>query len=210
MIGVAVTAFVLNPITLFVPVYLQTVLNLAPFDVGVLMVSLPLSTLVAGTIGGRLADRYPPGLVAAGGLAVLFAGVLVYAQLSASTAPLIVLVPLILVGSAGGLSRPANQVVAYQSVEREDYGSLAAMLNSTMMLAGTLGTTITVAASESLAPSPSVGGFAEAQQQTFMWLLPVLAFGVAVSLLGWKRKEVSEVLGDQVSAGAPRGSQRSP
>src|SRR3954447_20660969 len=189
IVGVAVTAFVQNPITLFVPVYLQTVLKLGSFDVGLLMVSLPLATLVAGPIGGRLADRYPPGLVAAGGIALLFVAVFAYAQMHVSTAPLLVLVPLILVGAAGGISRPANQVVAYQTVTPAEYGSLAAMLNSSMMLAGTLGTTITVAISESLAVKGNAASFADAQSQTFTLLLPLLALGVAVSLLGGRRRE---------------------
>jgi EmrB/QacA subfamily drug resistance transporter len=191
MTGIAVVAFVHNPITLFVPIYLQTTLRLSPFDVGVLMVSLPLATLVAGPVGGRLADRYPPGLVAAGGIAVLFAAVFVYAQLTASTAPLLVLVPLILAGAAGGISRPANQVVAYQSVTRDEYGSLAGMLNSASMLAGTLGTTITVAISDSLMQGTGAASFAEAQSQTFMLLLPLLLLGVAVSLLGGRKREAA-------------------
>jgi len=187
--GVAVTAFALNPMTLFVPVYLQSVLKLTPFDVGLLMVSLPLATLVAGPLGGRLADRYPPGLVAAAGIAVLFGAVLVYAQLSLTTPSIAVLAPLVLAGAGSAIARPANQVVAYQCVTREEYGTLAAMLNSAMMLAGTLGTTITVAVAESLTEGTDSASFAAAQSRTFTLLLPLLALGVAVSLVGgWRRR----------------------
>jgi EmrB/QacA subfamily drug resistance transporter len=209
--GIGLTAFVQNPITLFVPIYLQTVLELSALDVGLLMVSLPLATLVGGPIGGRLADRYSPGLVAAAGMALMMAGVLVYAQLSHSTPPLIVLIPLVLAGFSAGIARPANQVVAYQTVEKHDYGSLAAMLTSSMMLAGTLGTTTAVALSESLATSGSPAAFAEAQQQTFTLLVPVVALGVAVSLLaGLRRHPASLSAGPQTSLSAARGSQRSP
>jgi len=188
--GISVTAIVQNPMTLFVPVYLQTVLDLSPLRVGLLMVSFPLATLLAGPIGGRLADRYPPGLVAAGGLAILFVAVFTYAQLSEATSPILVVAPMILAGVAGALSRTANQVVAYQTVTPSAYGSLSAMLNSSMMLAGTLGTTITVGISESLAESGDAASFADAQSQTFMLLLPLIALGVGVSLLGsWKRKD---------------------
>lgn len=194
--GVAIIAFVQIPMTLFVPVYLQTVLDLPPFDVGLLMVSLPLATLLVGPIGGRLADRYPPGLVAAAGIGVLFLSVLVYSRLSVTTQPMIVLVPLVLAGAAAGLARPANQVVAYQSVTAGEYGSLSAMLNSSMMLAGTLGTTITVAISESLADGADATAFADAQSQTFMMLLPLLALALAVSLMGGRKRtnEAEEAL----------------
>jgi DHA2 family methylenomycin A resistance protein-like MFS transporter len=121
---------------------------------------------------------------------VLLVGVLVYAQLTLTTPPIAVLVPLVLVGAGSAISRPANQVVAYQSVTREEYGSLAAMLNSAMMLAGTLGTTITVAVAESLANGTGGASFAAAQSRTFIVLLPLLALGVAVSVVGgWRRRE---------------------
>jgi EmrB/QacA subfamily drug resistance transporter len=203
IIGVAITAFVQVPMTLFVPVYLQSVLELSPFDVGLLMVSLPLATLLAGPIGGRLADRYPPGWIAAAGIGLLFVSVLVYSRLSVSTAAGIVVVPLVLGGVAAGLSRPANQVVAYQSVTAAEYGSLAAMLNSSMMLAGTLGTTITVAISESLADGTGAAAFADAQSQTFTMLLPLLALAVAISLIGGrKHKREAEVAPELASASA--------
>jgi len=203
MAGVTIVSFVQTPLTLFVPLYLQNVLKLTSFDVGLLMVSLPLATLVAAPLGGRLADRYPAGLVAAGGLAVLFLSVLCYAQLSISSAPLFVLVPLILSGVAGGLARPANQVVAYQSVRREEYGSISAVLNASTMLVGTIGTTVTVALNESLADGKGAAAFADAQGQTFTFLLPVVALGVAVSLLGsfWRREAPQAVAVASETAG---------
>ena len=209
--GIALTAFVQNPITLFVPVYLQNVLELSALDVGLLMVSLPLATLVGGPLGGRLADRYSPSLVAAAGIALMLVGVFVYSQLSQSSPPLVVLVPLLLAGFSAGIVRPANQVVAFRVVEEREYGSIAAVLSSSMMLAGTLGTTTAVALSESLASSSSPMAFAQAQQQTFTLLLPVLALGVAVSLLaGLRRDAVSLGVEPHASPVAARGSQRSP
>jgi MFS family permease len=199
--GTAVTAFAQNPMTLFVPLYLQSVLLLSPLDAGLLMVSFPLATLVAGPLGGRLADRYSPGLVAASGLAVLLGGVLVYAQLSLTTPPIAVLVPLVLAGAGGAIARPANQVVAYRCVTPEEYGSLAAMLNSAMMLAGTLGTTIAVAVAESMTDGTDSASFAVAQSRTFVLLLPVLALGVAVSLVGgWRRREMPAELSPTLTA----------
>jgi EmrB/QacA subfamily drug resistance transporter len=206
IVGVAVTAFVQNPMTLFVPVYLQTVLKLGSFDVGLLMVSLPLATLVAGPIGGRLADRYPPGIVAAGGIALLLVAIFTYAQLHVNTAPLVVLAPLVLVGASVAIARTANQLVAYRSVTPPEYGSLAAMLNSASMLAGTLGTTITVAISESLAVKGNAESFADAQSRTFTLLLPLLALGVAISFFGGRgrdRKDATVVQEAVVAEKAP-------
>jgi len=183
----AITAFVQNPITLYVPVYLQTVLELDALRVGVLMMVLPLSTLIAGPIGGRLADRFPPRLVAGAGVALLGLGVLAYAGMDASTAALLVVVPLVLSGVAGGLFRPANQVAAFATVRQEDYGSVSAIQTSLMMLAGTLGTTIAVAISESVASGTDAASFAAAQRITFLCFLPLLLAGVIVSVAAAKR-----------------------
>jgi hypothetical protein len=141
----------------------------------------------------------------------MLAGVFVYAQLpqivSSAHRPRAV-GPRRLLGS---IARPANQVVAYRVVEERDYGSIAAMLSSSMMLAGTLGTTTAVALSESLATSSSPAAFVEAQQQTLTLLLPVLAPGVAVSLLaGLRRDPASLTAGSHTLPAAARGSQRSP
>jgi len=105
------------------------------------------------------------------------------------TAPLFVLVPLFLVGGSVAIARTANQVVAYRSVTPLEYGSLAAMLNSASMLAGTLGTTITVAISESLSVKGNATSFADAQSQTFTYVLPLLALGVVISVLGGRARE---------------------
>jgi DHA2 family multidrug resistance protein-like MFS transporter len=184
----AVTAFVLNPITLYVPIYLQNVLNLDAFRVGALMMLLPLSTLIAGPVGGRLSDHYPPLLVAAAGVALLCLGVFAYARMDDSTAALLVVVPLVLTGVAGGLFRPANQVAAFATVRREDYGSVSAVQTSLMMLAGTLGTTVAVAISDSLTEGAGAASFAAAQRTTFLAFVPLLLIGVAVAMVGAMRE----------------------
>jgi MFS family permease len=215
----AVTAFVQNPLTLFVPIYLHEALALEPLKVGLLMMSLPLATIVAGPVGGRLADRYEPRLVAAGGIALLGVAVIIYARLDTGSAPILILVPLVLGGIAGGLFRPANQVGAFQAVAREDFGSVSAAQTSLMMLAGTLGTTIAVAISDSVATDLDAGSFVEGQQVTFLALTPLLLCGMAAALYGFTKSRDLRISAPFVSAepaaDAPpqsleRGSQTSP
>jgi EmrB/QacA subfamily drug resistance transporter len=184
----SITAFVQNPITLYVPVYLQNALSLNAFDVGLLMMALPLSTLIAGPLGGRLADRYPPRLVAGAGIALLCIAVVAYGRMGIATAPLLILVPLILTGAAGGLSRPATQVAAFATVRPEDFGSVSAMQTSLMMLAGTLGTTVTVAISDSVSDGSGAASFVSGQQTTFLALVPLVLAGLAVSLISSPRR----------------------
>ena len=184
----SITAFVQNPMTLFVPVYLQNALELRAFDVGLLMMALPLSTLIMGPVGGRLADRCLPRLVAGAGIALLCVAVVAYGRMGIATAPLLILVPLVLAGAAGGLSRPATQVAAFRTVRPEDFGSVSAMQTSLMMLAGTLGTTVTVAISDSVANGSDASSFVSAQQTTFLALVPLLLVGIAFASIGSLRR----------------------
>jgi len=200
-----ITAFVQNPITLYVPIYLQQALTLNAFDVGLLMMALPLSTLMSGPIGGRLADRYPPRLVAGAGIALLCIAVAAYGRMGIATAPLLILVPLVLTGAAGGLSRPATQVAAFATVRPEDFGSVSAMQTSLMMLAGTLGTTVTVATSDSVSDGSGAASFVSAQQTAFLALVPLLLVGLAVSVIGSLRrsKQAAEPLTLHGGVGGP-------
>jgi DHA2 family multidrug resistance protein-like MFS transporter len=215
---VAVTAFVQNPLTLFVPIYLDKALTLEPLQVGLLMMSLPLATIIAGPIGGRFADRYEPRLMAAGGVALLGVAVVIYAEMGTATTPILILLPLALGGMAGGLFRPANQVGAFQAVAREDFGSVSAAQTSLMMLAGTLGTTVAVAISDSVARDSDARSFVEGQHVTFLAMVPLLLCGVAAALYGFvKSRELpvsAPLVSAELAADAPsrsdRGSQTSP
>jgi MFS family permease len=171
---------------------LQKVLTIDPLQVGLIMMALPISTVIAGPIGGRLADRYPPRVIAAAGAAITFVAVLLYAQLGVSTPALFVVVPLVLVGLGGGFFRPANQVAVYADIDRRDFGALSAMLTSVGTLAGVLGTTIIVAVTESRAPSDNPTAFTEALQFTFTALLPLLALSAIVSLAGRSPRKAEE------------------
>ena len=193
MFTLVVASFVQSPMTLFTPIYLQSVLFVAPVTVGLLMMALPLSTLVAGPIGGRLADRYDARVIASAGAFITFLAVLVYSRLGVSSPVALILIPLVLVGVGGGFFRPANQVAVFASVSRNDYGSLSAMLSSIGSLASTLGATILVALTESKSASSDPVSFTQGQQLAFSLLLPLLLLSAFVSLLGRGRDKEEPV-----------------
>jgi EmrB/QacA subfamily drug resistance transporter len=203
MFTLVVASFVQSPITLFTPIYLQNVLSVKAVVVGVIMMALPISTFFAGPLGGRLADRYNPRLVAGAGMAVTFLAVFFYARLGVGTPVAFVLLPLILVGVGGGLFRPANQVAVFATMEPRHFGSLSAMLSSLGALAGTLGATITVAINESRSSVTDHAAFASAQQFTFTTLLPLLLIAVFVSLIG--RRQPAAAGGELAPATAAAG-----
>ena len=181
----ALSQFVYNPITLSAPLYLQNVLRFSPVTIGLLLAILPLLTVVASPVSGRLADRFEAGRVATLGLVLIFAGVACYARLGAESTYLGVAVALALTGMGIGFLVPANQKTAFASVAGEDYGVLAAMLSSLGTSAGAIGTTMAVALMEmdmagSLSHDPVA--FAAAQSFAYLLLLPLLLLGIAISI----------------------------
>ncbi len=183
MFTLAVASFVQNPVTLFTPLYLQKVLNVDALTVGLVMMALPISTLIAGPIGGSLADRHNPWWVAAGGAMLSFFAVLIYSRLGIDASLVYVVIALLLVGLGAGFFRPANQVAVYAQADQRDYGALAAMLVLLQSLAGTLGTTIAVAINESRSAANDARSFTEGQQFAFTALLPLLVVSVFVSMI---------------------------
>jgi MFS family permease len=205
MFTLAVASFVQNPVTFFTPIYLQKVLEIDPFSVGLIMVALPASTLVAGPIGGGLSDRRNPWVVAAGGAMLSFCAVLIYSRLGVESAVILVVVALVLVGLGAGFFRPANQVAVYAQADQRDYGALAAMLVLLQSLAGTLGTTIAVAINETRSATDDAKSFTEGQQFAFTALLPLLVVSVFVSLLARSLDKRSRPGAPQAEVAAPSG-----
>jgi MFS family permease len=192
MFTLVVASFVQSPVTLFSPIYLQKVLDLDGFSVGLVMMALPISTLIAGPIGGRMADRYDARVIAGFGAFITLVAVLIYVQLGVEGPLLFVVVALVLIGLGAGFFRPANQVAVYANADRADYGALTAMLVLIQSLAGTLGTTILVAISESRAAADTAEAFTEGQAFAFTLLIPLLAASVVVSFLGRTRRKAVE------------------
>ena len=58
------------------PFYFQYVSGLSPIQIGVLITPWPAALVVMAPIAGRLADRYPAGLLGGFGLAVMTLGLL--------------------------------------------------------------------------------------------------------------------------------------
>ena len=197
MFTLAIGSFIQSPVTLFTPLYLAKVLELRPLDVGLIMIALPLSTIFMEPLGGSLADRKEPRVVASAGIFFSLIAVVLYSRLGVGSPALLVIVPLALIGLGGAFLRPANQVAVYATVEREQYGSLSAILTALGALAGALGATVTVALHESRGLDTGPEAFASGQQFTFAVLIPIMALSVLVSLLGRPKRVMEEVLVSQ-------------
>lgn len=176
LVALAISHLIYHPIALCAPLYLQNVLGASALTSGMILAVLPLSTAFASLVSGRLADHYDAAVVGSIGLATIVTGIACYSLLAVDSRLWTVATVLALLGVGVGFFTPANQKVAFASIDREDYGVLAAMLSSFGTAAGTIGTTLTVALMEfagggELWARPTA--FADAQSFAFACLIPI-------------------------------------
>jgi len=153
---------------------------------GLVLAVLPLSTALASLVSGRLADRFDAALISCLGLLFIFGGIVYYSGLETDRNLVYVIGALAVVGTGLGIFTPANQKVAFASVQQDDYGLLAAILSSFGTAAGTVGTTMAVALMEfrggqRLWAEPTL--FASAQQFAFSCLAPIGLLALLIACL---------------------------
>ncbi len=204
LVSLAVGTAAYSPINLTAPLFMQQALALSPLTVGFVMAALPVCTACASPISGTLADRLEPRSVAAVGLALILAGLAVYAALGVASSASSVALALMLIGCGTGFFIPANQKAAFATVASEDYGILSAMLASFGTAASTLGTTLTVALIETAmarAGGATPASFAAAQSLAFSILAPLAGVALGISLIGRRSSARSRVDDDRDGAG---------
>ncbi|UHC15729.1 MFS transporter [Methylobacterium currus] len=124
------------------PFYFQDVLHLSSTQTGVLMTPWPIAIAVIAPFAGRLADRYPPGLLGGIGLVVLSAGLALMASVSPDASPLSIALRLTLCGLGFGLFQSPNNKVIITSAPRERSGGASGMQSTARLLGQSLGAAV--------------------------------------------------------------------
>jgi EmrB/QacA subfamily drug resistance transporter len=176
---------VFSPIFILAPMYLRNVLTLPPLTIGLILTLPPLFFAVLSPLSGWIADKTGGRSVVTVGLGLILVGIYCYSQWGPLSTYGWIALTLILIGSGSGLFQPANQRMAFSSVSERDYGVVSAMLFSFGQAAGSLGTAVAVAIIEGRLGTKEIFSdptrFAEAQQFTFHWFLPLAALGLLLS-----------------------------
>ncbi|MCW5744647.1 MAG: MFS transporter [Alphaproteobacteria bacterium] len=121
------------------PFYFQDVLRLTQVDTGLLMTPWPVALAITAPISGRLADRYPAGVLGGLGLVSLCAGLLLLALLPEQPAYADIVWRMALCGAGFGLFQSPNNRVMIGSVPRERTGSAGGVLSTARVMGQTTG-----------------------------------------------------------------------
>ncbi len=115
--------------------YLQYIKGLTPQQAGVVLVAQPAVMALGSPYAGRLSDRVEPRILASWGMALIVAGLLVFAFLSAATPLGVIIGGLLILGLGFALFSSPNTNAVMSSVDRSLYGVAGATL-ATMRMTG--------------------------------------------------------------------------
>jgi MFS transporter, DHA2 family, multidrug resistance protein len=121
------------------PFYLQTRLGRTAVETGLLMTPWPLMTAVLAPVAGRLADRYPAGILGGIGLAVFGVGVGFLALLPGDPANLDIIWRMALCGAGFGLFQSPNNRAIINAAPRDRSGGASGMLGTARLFGQTTG-----------------------------------------------------------------------
>ncbi|MFC4121645.1 MFS transporter [Nonomuraea zeae] len=120
--------------------YLQQVLGYSPLATGLGIVPMGLAIVVAANLAGRLISRWGLGRVAAAGMLVQGAGILLFLRAGATGDYLTVLLPALVVhGIGNGLSFPSLNIAAVGGLPDERQGLASGLITSSVQIGAGIG-----------------------------------------------------------------------
>ncbi|MET0257452.1 MAG: MFS transporter, partial [Methylobacterium sp.] len=175
------------------PFYLQDVLHRSATQTGLLMTPWPIAVAVIAPFAGRLADRYPPGLLGGIGLAAMAAGLAAMALLPTEPANLDIAWRLSLAGLGFGLFQSPNNRLIITSAPRARSGGASGMQSTARLTGQSLGAAL-VAVVFGLTHAGGAGG-GDPALATQMALVLAIALALTGTFTSVFRKTRSEPAG---------------
>ena len=124
------------------PFYFQYVGGMSPIEIGVLITPWPAALVVMAPIAGRLADRYPAGLLGGLGLTVMTVGLLLVIFMPTPPTKLEVAWRLAVCGIGFGFFQSPNNRLMIASAPRDRVGAGSGMLSTSRLFGQTTGSAL--------------------------------------------------------------------
>ncbi|MBO8169954.1 MAG: MFS transporter [Thermoanaerobacteraceae bacterium] len=179
-------------VMILIPFYLQDILGLPPYQVGLTMTTFPLAMGVIAPISGWLSDKIGHVLLTTSGLAVNTLGLLFLTTLTADTGVAGVAGRLVVLGVGIGIFQSPNNSSVMGAVPRPKLG-VAGGINSLvrnvgMVIGIAFSVSLFTARRAALSDLGTVGSFLQSLDSVFYWSAAISTVGILVSAMRSKPK----------------------
>ena len=147
--GASAVAFLGNwqfgTILFFLTLYLQEILMKSPIEAGLVFLTFSVPLVVMSPIGGRLVPRYGSQLLMAIGMALVGAGMVVFAFLDAGSGVLAVVAGLVVAGLGQGFAYNLSNTAGMEAMPDEQAGVASGVLQTARLMGIVIGLALSVA-----------------------------------------------------------------
>ena len=206
-----IITFAMMGVFFFLALYMQNILHYSPLEAGVRFLPSTLMIVTVAPISGRLADRFGPRWLIAGGLVLVSASLVVFTGLAVHSSYTELLPGFMLLGVGIALTMSPMTTAAMNAVPVQKAGIASGVLSMFRMVGGSLGIAITGAIFQGSVGSSNFSAvtpqkFVDALSSAMTVSAAVALFGALVAVVAIRAKGRAVTLEAAEAAVTPGGS----
>ncbi|HEX2391616.1 MAG TPA: MFS transporter, partial [Solirubrobacterales bacterium] len=176
-----IITFAMMGVFFFLALYMQDILGYTPLEAGVRFLPSTLMIVAVAPVSGRLADRFGPRWLIAGGLTLIAASLFTFSRIAVDSGYLDLLPGFMLLGIGIATTMSPMTSAAMNAVPVDKAGLASGVLSMFRMVGGSLGIAVTGAIFQGAAGS----SFERAAPQDFVdGLVAAMTVSAAIALVG--------------------------